>query len=158
MRAISLWQPWATLIAIGAKKIETRSWGTDYRGPIAIHAAKKSDSENRWLVHEEAFRSALIAADVLPTLPLGVIVAVAELVACVEIHSTPQFFQGFDGRIIDIPPAQPERSFGDYTPGRFAWVLDKVRPLTTPIAWRGSQKWFNVPDDLDAMVRLLEQR
>lgn len=38
MRAITLWQPWASLIAIGAKTIETRSWSTAYRGPLAIHA------------------------------------------------------------------------------------------------------------------------
>ncbi len=42
MKAITLWQPWASLIAIGAKKIETRSWATKYRGPLAIHAAIKA--------------------------------------------------------------------------------------------------------------------
>jgi activating signal cointegrator 1 len=40
MKAITLTQPWATLVAIGAKRIETRSWPTNYRGPLAIHAAK----------------------------------------------------------------------------------------------------------------------
>lgn len=40
MRAISLLQPWATLVALGAKRRETRSWPTRYRGPIAIHASK----------------------------------------------------------------------------------------------------------------------
>lgn len=40
MNAISLWQPWASLVAAGIKRIETRSWGTNFRGPIAIHAAK----------------------------------------------------------------------------------------------------------------------
>jgi hypothetical protein len=38
MKALSLWQPWATLVSIGAKRIETRSWPTKYRGPLAIHA------------------------------------------------------------------------------------------------------------------------
>src|SRR3954451_22243677 len=38
--ALTLTQPWATLVAIGAKQIETRSWGTSYRGWLAIHAAK----------------------------------------------------------------------------------------------------------------------
>ena len=42
---LSLWQPWASLIAIGAKHIETRHWKTDYRGPIAIHAAKRWTQE-----------------------------------------------------------------------------------------------------------------
>lgn len=41
MKAITLWQPWASLLACGAKGYETRSWATSYRGQIAIHAAKK---------------------------------------------------------------------------------------------------------------------
>lgn len=41
MKAITIWQPWASLIACGAKKYETRGWPTKYRGPIAIHAAAK---------------------------------------------------------------------------------------------------------------------
>ena len=45
MRALSLWQPWASGIALGAKRIETRSWSTPYRVPIAIHAAKKWGGE-----------------------------------------------------------------------------------------------------------------
>lgn len=40
MKAITILQPWAALIACGAKKIETRSWYTDHRGQIAIHAGK----------------------------------------------------------------------------------------------------------------------
>src|SRR5258708_5270609 len=46
VKALTLWQPWASLIAVGAKTIETRSWSTSYRGPLAIHAAKrKPDTE-----------------------------------------------------------------------------------------------------------------
>lgn len=40
MKLITLWDPWATLMALSAKKIETRHWKTDFRGPVAIHAAK----------------------------------------------------------------------------------------------------------------------
>ncbi len=40
MKALTLTQPWASLVAVGAKRIETRSWETNYRGTIAIHAAK----------------------------------------------------------------------------------------------------------------------
>lgn len=39
MKAITIWQPWASLIACGAKQYKTGSWATSYRGPIAIHAA-----------------------------------------------------------------------------------------------------------------------
>ena len=57
MKALTLYQPWATLIAIGAKKIETRSWGTNYRGPLAIHAGKNREWE--YLINETPFYKAL---------------------------------------------------------------------------------------------------
>lgn len=47
MKAITLTQPWASLVACGAKKIETRSWRTHHRGWIAIHAAKGWTGEDR---------------------------------------------------------------------------------------------------------------
>jgi hypothetical protein len=72
MKAITIWQPWASLIACGTKKYETRSWPTKYRGPIAIHAAAK---EPRTLPQE--VREAL---DQLDEVPLGAIIATAELV------------------------------------------------------------------------------
>ena len=40
MKAISIHQPWASLIAFGEKRFETRSWKTDYRGPLLIHASR----------------------------------------------------------------------------------------------------------------------
>ena len=55
-----MWQPWASLIAIGAKQIETRHWPTKYRGPIAIHTAKRiHKSEMRELDCRKSFREAL---------------------------------------------------------------------------------------------------
>lgn len=79
MKAITLTQPWATLVAIGAKKIETRSWATGYRGRLAIHAAKGA-SEIGWpqLNHicrnTEPFRFALKLPDRIEiSLPLGAI-------------------------------------------------------------------------------------
>lgn len=44
MKAITVWQPWATLLATGQKHNETRSWKTSYRGEILIHAAKTDHS------------------------------------------------------------------------------------------------------------------
>jgi len=41
IKAISLWQPWASAMALGFKKNETRHWATKYRGPLLIHAAQK---------------------------------------------------------------------------------------------------------------------
>ena len=66
MKAISLLQPWATLVSIGAKRVETRSWRTDYRGPIAIHASASPAHISGLVVNEtdedRRIREALRAA------------------------------------------------------------------------------------------------
>ena len=49
MKALTLTQPWASLVACGAKTIETRSWRTPYRGPVAIHAAKGFPADAGWI-------------------------------------------------------------------------------------------------------------
>src|SRR5438270_7339154 len=41
VKAITLWEPWATAMRLMLKKIETRHWQTGYRGPLAIHAAAR---------------------------------------------------------------------------------------------------------------------
>lgn len=126
MKAITLTQPWATLVAIGAKKIETRSWATDYRGPLAIHAAKGFPGWAKDLVWTEPFYSSLPETKAPLDLPLGCIVAVCRLVDCRKIRDK-----------ADEPP-YPEVCFGDYTPGRYAWILEDVRPVNPPIPARGA--------------------
>lgn len=141
MRAISLWQPWASLVACGAKRYETRSWSTPYRGPIAIHAAKKWSAELEAVARSEPFAAAL-GIDSTTTLslgspvrlPLGAIIAVATLarVERITIDNT----HGL---------SDAEREFGDYTPGRFRWLLEDVRPLSEPFPCRGALGIFDVP-------------
>ena len=55
MKALSLWQPWASLVALRVKTIETRSWSTSYRGPLAIHAAKRPVREKTVIGEYEAW-------------------------------------------------------------------------------------------------------
>jgi hypothetical protein len=147
MKCLSLWQPWATLVAIGAKQCETRSWETLYRGPIAIHAAKKRSRELRNLcLRQNAGDDRLILclrqnagdADRLITesLPFGAIIAVATLSKCERIDP------------LTTPMDDQERAFGDYTTGRFRWDLDNVRALHEPIPFKGHQGLFDIPDSL----------
>lgn len=157
MRGLSLTQPWATLVAVGAKKIETRSWSTSYRGPIAIHAAKRFPTEDRELCDYGPFLSALRAGGYdlgqspyrsSPSgwgkvLSLGAIVAVAYLDWVVGTPATPGLVCGHE-----LPPPEPEASFGDYSPGRYAWGLDFARPLPKPIPYRGALGLWEVPADL----------
>jgi hypothetical protein len=136
MRALSLTEPFATLVAIGAKCWETRQWRGPYRGPIAIHAAKRFPPECRGLCEGEPFKTALGGARFGH---LGHIIAIAELTDMVRITDA-------------NAPDEPERSFGDYTPGRFMWRLDHVRRLPTPIACKGALGLWVVPAETLALI------
>ena len=133
MKALTLTQPWATLVALQAKSIETRSWRTSYRGPLAIHAAKRMPKSASLLCCQEPFRAALEAGGYKLEnsttnnpfgLPLGAIIAVAILTDIQPITPENQ-------------PPEPEHSFGDYTPGRFAWMLQNIYRLPDPIPASG---------------------
>jgi hypothetical protein len=154
MKALSLTQPWATLIAIDAKRIETRSWETLYRGPLAIHAAaglglvggKKGLTE---LCAREPFHSVLDRLWQPPgtfwapaSLPFGAIVATAYLVACERtdslIGTTQLYTRNANGHPQFWELDEEQRAFGDYSPGRFAWLLCDIKPLPEPISAKGA--------------------
>jgi hypothetical protein len=63
MRAISLWQPWASAIALRLKSNETRGWATTYRGPLAIHAALRFDGQQRAFAETERALVATVDSD-----------------------------------------------------------------------------------------------
>ena len=131
MKAISLWQPWASAIALGHKSIETRQWTTRHRGPLAIHAAKRFGPKER------EFASVERALGRMPDrLPFGAIVAVARVV---DVRRTDD---------LDLIIGPIERLYGNYGSGRFGWMLTDVQPLAEPIPWKGLQGLFEVPDDL----------
>ena len=142
MKAISLWQFWASAIALGLKRNETRSWSTNYRGPIAIHAAKRHtrDLEEHFnlLMSRGDFRQTFSAANLhsFTMLPKGAVVAVAELV---EVVPTEVMLKA--GRVGDL-----EMNLGDYGINRFAWRLENIRPLPQPYFIAGHQGFFDVPD------------
>lgn len=133
MKAISLWQPWATLIAIGAKQFETRSWDTNYRGPLAIHATKRTANPDEWAT---AINKALSDAGLGwygQELPYGCVVCTVELVDCLPTSEA-----------VKLPRLEgDEWLFGDYTPGRFAWRLANVQPVANvpAVGRQGLWEW-----------------
>ncbi len=146
MKALSLWQPWASLMATGLKTIETRSWTTQYRGPLAIHAAKRPLTGNeKSLLYGWACRGRIPSGwlDSEP-LPYGAILAVVELVECRLIP-----------RCIE-PWFEKEEQFGNYARGRWAWITRNVRRLPEPFSYRGAQGLFDAqfpqPDIANAIV------
>ncbi len=139
MKAISLWQPWASAIAVGAKTIETRSWPTSYTGPIAIHAAQKRTAElgaifeDLLQVDEIRFRFEDALDLDFDCLPFGAIIATATLVKCVPTDSIPVL-------------TEAEQALGDFSPGRFGWYLADIKRLPRVVPCRGGQRLFNVPE------------
>ena len=116
--ALSLTQPWASLVIDGRKHVETRSWKTRYRGPLAIHATREAD------------HSACIEFGYDPaTIPLRAVLGTARLVDCVQFLAL-------------FPPAgrfgAEEMKYGDFSPGRFGFVLESACKFAKPLPARGS--------------------
>lgn len=142
MKAITIKQPWATLIAVGEKKYETRSWSTHYRGQLAIHAGKTVDKN---ACMSEALRSVLSKHGYCSPedLPTGAVIAVAELTACFQIQSISEEEQDIilvnEAELVQLDPERDafEISFGDYSEGRYAWEIRSLDKLTIPIPCKG---------------------
>ena len=153
MKGLSLTQPWATLVAIGGKRVETRSWSSSYRGPIAIHAAKSFPMWARATCFEEPFARVLAAAGMrtLGDLPCGFIIATAKLIDCIPTHIiTLPPLPGIKFPFPQVVPGSAEHEFGDYGDGRWAWILDDVKKLSTPIPFKGALGLWHMPDDIVA--------
>lgn len=105
MKALSIQQPWAWLIAHGYKDIENRSWATSGRGRFLIHAGKKLDKPALENLKKR-----------FPDLPwpeqfeLGGIVGQARIINCVT-HSTSPWFCGKYGFVITDAEPLPFRAY-----------------------------------------------
>lgn len=152
MKVLSLTQPWASLVALGAKRIETRSWTTKYRGPLAIHASKGFPRWAQELCQTKVFYESLgwRCPGVWATdLPLGQIIAVVDLIAVRLIRETPS---GWPNREYNmIAPPEPELSFGDYTPGRYGWILENPHVLGEAIPAKGALGLWEYPGLLETV-------
>ncbi len=148
MKCISLTQPWASLVILGHKGVETRSWRTKHRGPLLIHASRKFPAEAQALCNVEPFRTALQGA-APSSLPLGQVLGSVLLLDCVPTNDF----------LLDSAPPLPgdesrprltrkELAFGDYSPGRFGWLLEQPTPLVVPLTWKGHLNLFEVPDEV----------
>jgi hypothetical protein len=141
MKAISLWQPWASLIATNWKHYETRSWATTYRGPLLIHAAKRTEECSFWFDQPE-FKRHLQASGIKQwnDLPFGALVGLVNLVNVVRTEAIRHRLD------------KPELAFGNYQDGRFAWKLEFVQRIACPIIYRGAQGLFTVDISLEELA------
>jgi hypothetical protein len=145
IRYFTLWQPWASGVPYGWKWNETRGFKTQYRGDLAIHAAKQdgtSGNDILTLAVRKLRAAGLDPGDFSLSFPRGVVVAVVELwdiVPTEEIRGS-------------LSPL--ELQFGDYSDGRYAWRFRNIRP-TKPLKLKGAQglRWMR-PEDQERLELL----
>ena len=150
MKTLSLTNPWGVLVAIGAKRVETRSFKTNYRGPLAIHASKGFPKYARdFTLDPDCYATMQTmgyrARYWTPRMPLGAVIATCNLIDCVQIqasiHGNPPVTIGkWTGMLVEN---RNEIKFGDYTPGRWAWILADVKCFDHPIPAKGSLGLWN---------------
>lgn len=149
MKALSLMEPWASLVAWGYKRVETRSWGVRralWGVPLAIHASKSTEAVKDVGYVEGLFEE---GAQAMPDwwprrkedYPLGGIVALTGI-----RESRPM-----DDALIG-QQSQQEIAFGAWAPGRHAIFFGDVRRLPEAVPCRGALGIWNVPDELQGRV------
>lgn len=155
MKALTLWQPWATLLAHGRKRIETRSWRPRYvREPfyLAVHASSYWSKALHGMTCQEPFRSELAQCGVrvVDQMSMSAVVGVVRVLQCVQ---TVEIAEG--GRFAGLL-TEKEGKFGDYTPGRWGWVCDQFLPFPEPVPCKGQRfLWEWKPlEGLAALERL----
>jgi activating signal cointegrator 1 len=141
VKGLSLTQPWASFVAVGAKRWETRTWRTDYRGLVLIHASARWPATARQeCVDNPVFSRILIAGGIDPDrcveaksagtsiqpLPCGRVIAVARIVTCVPTKDVRKKL------------SKQERALGNFENGRWAWRLADIEELKTAIPYKGS--------------------
>lgn len=158
-KAISLLQPWAWLAAVGLKSLETRSWSTSFRGPLAIHASLGRRGAIRTLCEQDPFiRAALDAAGLsFDTLPRGGIIGAVELTDVLKMwDGFPQPLPAPATGLLKLSDAlqlsEQQRAFGEYAPGRFAWRLNEARALPELIACPGALQLWTMPAEVAAQL------
>lgn len=165
---LTLHQPWAALVAAGVKTIETRSWETSYRGELLIHAAKTEAASKT--PEARLLATGVLRARLWNEMAFGAIVARCQLVDCVPMVTLRDRTPGSCTYLcIDMPDegtmthqsggmwligpgsftrgipvrVEDQRPYGDYRPGRFAWLLADVVPFSRPIPAKGGQRIWN---------------
>lgn len=126
MKALTICQPYAHLIASGAKRVENREWPTSYRGRLYVHAGKS----RQWLTEDNY-------GIPLDRMAFGAVVAIATLADCVHIEKVGR------GMAAQRWPWLAEH---EHTNGTWCWILGNVTPIG-PWPWRGAQGLFEIDEE-----------
>lgn len=140
MKAITISQPYASLIASGEKWVENRTWAANYHGPLAIHAGKGQQ---------------YLTAEQLAEYPTGCIIAVANLAACVKLSSVHEYDRHHEHKrnlIAFTNKSWHSVAAHKHTEGPWCWILEDVHAVD-PILIRGSQGLWEVPPQFHGTLK-----
>ena len=171
MKVISLLQPWASLVVAGHKKIETRSWNTKYRGPLLIHASAKKFIPNPVIYGCDLINEFSKTELSYKNLHYGAIIGQVNLIDTFQFNNDPEDqlsnykgeqnpwipkrqngnnFESIDEEKEWIDNMDKELIFGDYSPGRWGWLLSDPVLFNEPIPAKGKLGLWEY--DLDISV------
>lgn len=150
-KVISLLQPWASLLVLGHKTIETRSWNTQYRGKLLIHASlgkqyKKIPAADPLYKHYHT----LFAHHNMPPiehLPFGQIIGSVDLI---DTETTEYIIDEFKKPVKKgFNLNAQELAFGDYSPNRYGWLLVNPVLFKNPIPAKGQLNLWNWEGEIE---------
>jgi hypothetical protein len=156
MKAISLWQPWASLWLSPLKIHETRHWAIKHRGPLLVHAAKRAPP--RIEPELEQLCIGMWGSGWALKLPRGAIVGRVDLIGVytteeIRAQIRTRAATTFAHPLVTLASVATEATCGDFGPDRYGWRRGDQYVQFKPLPWRGLQNVFNVPDEV---VRTLE--
>jgi activating signal cointegrator 1 len=132
MKVLSMIQPWASLFVLRENQYETRSWKTNYRGPMAIHTSLKIDKAvcNHIAIQKLLGKHGYTTEN----LPTGKMIAICELVNCIKVTENNQTWAVLeDGRIVE----GNDFFLGDFRVGGYAWEVKEMKLLDEWIPAKG---------------------
>jgi len=131
--ALTIWQPWASAIVLGHKRVENRTWSSSHRGPLAIHAGLRIDPDGADVLADVGVILPLRCED----LPRGAILGYVDLVDVVRYPSGGDGREA-QGRLLDAP--DPYGLMLDrLAMGPWCWILRNPRVLPQPVEVKGHQ-------------------
>ena len=140
MKVISIREPFATLIMNGVKKIETRSWKTNYRGELFIHASGINIAKK--FVYNDVIAGLIKDMD----MHYGNIICRCNLVDCVYMD---------DNFIECVMKNKIEYNLGKYEVGRYAWILEDIEPIC-PILVKGRLNIWNYEGEYQLLSKTIK--
>lgn len=148
---VSLRQPWATLFVCGAKRIETRSWPTNVRGRLAVHAGAALERAELDAFYQRRFLDVLgeLGFPNATSLPRGALLGWVTIENCLQMTLSPVAGPGRISLANDPRLTEQEREFGRYEVDRYAWTTSEDRRvLAAPIPMRAFQRVQALPHDV----------